>query len=850
MKRPTLKQLTPLFGSVVFALALFAIHRELHEFNIHEIIGELNTYSLWAIALAVGLTALGYVLMTGYDWLGFRYVNQSDPYRRTALPSFVGHAIGNNVGVSVLTGWSVRYRFYSGMGVTADDVTRIVGFCTLSIWLGLVIDSGLAFVAEPALLSLALGIPIVSVRIIGVILIVGVVAYVLWGVLRRNPIEIRGWSIDTPKLRLSFAQISLGIFDWAVAGMVLYVLLPTGNHIGYLGFLGVFFVAQLAGITSQVPGGLGVFEGVFLLLLSGMLPTTGIAAALIVYRIVYYLLPLFAAAIVLVVRTTLVHREEEGTAAQTIHRWAAPLVPTVLAVLTLLAGATLLITGAIPADSSRLVWLSRVLPLSVIELSHFLASLVGVGLLVLARGLQLRLDAAYLLTVAMLFLGIVLSILKGFDVEEALILTTVLAIVVPSRRFFYRRASLTREWFTTGWIVTILIVFGTSVWLGLFAFQHLEYSEQLWWQFSLGGNAPRFLRASVGTAVVLLAVALVRLLSPSMPDPLPPTETELERARSIAEKSDRVGAYLALLGDKSLLFNDDGTAFIMYAIEGRSWIALGPPVGPEEECLELAWRFHELASRNGGRSVFYQVGDDDLPVMVDLGLSFFRLGEEGRVPLPFSLEGKRRKEFRRTIRKVEGEDCTFEIIPRESVPNILPRLRTVSDEWLEIKGGREIGFSLGYFDDRYLKNFPIAVIRYNGDIVAFANVLEGGGKHELSVDLMRYSSDAPRRTMDYLFVQLMLWGSENGYDWFSLGMAPLSGFTNRQTTTAWDRIGAQVYQHGEHFYNYQGLRAYKAKFDPEWEPRYLACPGGLTFPLVLVHVITLISGGVRRIITR
>lgn len=850
MKRPPLKQLTPVFGSIVFALALFAIHRELQEFSFYEIIEELSAYSLWAIALAVGLTALGYVLMTGYDWLGFRYVNRSDPYRRTALPSFVGHAISNNVGASVLTGRSVRYRFYSGMGVTADDVTRIGGFCTLSIWLGLVIDSGLAFVVEPALLSLALGIPMVSVRIVGVILLVGVVVYALWGVLRRNPIEIRGWSIDTPELRLSFAQISLGIFDWAVAGMVLYVLLPTSNHIGYLGFLGVFFIAQLAGITSQVPGGLGVFESVLLLLLSGMLPTTGIVAALIVYRIVYYLLPLFAAAIVLVVRTTLVHREKERIAAQTIHRWAAPLVPTALSVLTLLAGATLLITGAIPAGSSRLVWLGRILPLSVIELSHFLASLVGVGLLVLARGLQLRLDAAYLLTVAMLFLGIFLSLLKGFVVEEALILMAVLAVVVPSRRFFYRRASLTREWFTTGWIVMILIVFGTSVWLGLFAFQHLEYSEQLWWRFSLSGNAPRFLRASVGTAVVLLVVALVRLLTPSMPDPLPLTETELERARSIAEKSDRVDAYLALLGDKSLLFNDDRTAFIMYAIEGRSWIALGPPVGPEEECLELAWRFHELASRNGGRPVFYQVGDDDLPVMVDLGLSFFRLGEEGRVPLPFSLEGKRRKEFRRTIRKVEGEECTFEIIPRENVPNILSRLRTISDEWLEMKGGREIGFSLGYFDERYLKNFPIAVIRYDGDIVAFANVLEGGRKHELSVDLMRYSSDAPGRTMDYLFVQLMLWGSENGYDWFSLGMAPLSGFANRHTTTAWDRIGAQVYQHGEHFYNYQGLRAYKAKFNPDWEPRYLACPGGLTFPLVLVHVTTLISGGVRRIITR
>ena len=111
---------------------------------------------------------------------------------------------------------------------------------------------------------------------------------------------------------------------------------------------------------------------------------------------------------------------------------------------------------------------------------------------------------------------------------------------------------------------------------------------------------------------------------------------------------------------------------------------------------------------------------------------------------------------------------------------------------------------------------------------------------------MRYLPDAPHNVMDYLFIQLILWGKQEGYRWFNLGMAPLSGLENPSLAPLWNRVGAFIFRHGEHFYNFQGLRQYKAKFNPEWKPKYLASPGGLALPRVLTNLASLISGGLKR----
>jgi phosphatidylglycerol lysyltransferase len=289
----------------------------------------------------------------------------------------------------------------------------------------------------------------------------------------------------------------------------------------------------------------------------------------------------------------------------------------------------------------------------------------------------------------------------------------------------------------------------------------------------------------------------------------------------------------------------------MYGVHRRTWVAVGGPVAPPTEARDLASSFCELADANGGYPVFYQVAPDQLPMYVDLGMTLRKLGESARVPLQdFTLNGGTRKWLRRAMRDGERAGLTVVLVEPPHSPVLIAAVRAVSADWLARRRTREKGFSLGYADPEYLGGSPLALVWLGERLVAFANLWRSGGREELSVDLMRYSSEAPHGVMDFLFGHLMLMGRDQGYRWFNLGMAPLSGLELRSRASLWSRVGAMLFRHGEHFYNFQGLRHYKEKFDPQWSPRYLVAPGGLVLPRVLTDIATLISGGLRGMVTR
>jgi phosphatidylglycerol lysyltransferase len=380
----------------------------------------------------------------------------------------------------------------------------------------------------------------------------------------------------------------------------------------------------------------------------------------------------------------------------------------------------------------------------------------------------------------------------------------------------------------------------------------VQYQDDIWWRFALRGDAPRFLRATVGIVAVTAAYAVRRLVRPAPPPPEPPTHDDLVKAKTIGQNSNDSAAALALLGDKRLLFADNNDGFIMYGVAGRSWVAFHDPIGDRETQRELAWRFREMVDKHGGWTVFYEVSRDRLDIYLDLGLTLLKLGEEARVDLEkfdLALPGKAKK-LRQTKRNVEKEGFSFDVLSGDAVQQHLETLRGISDDWLENKNTREKGFSLGSFSDNYVKNFPVAIVRRDEEIVAFANVWDNARKTELSVDMMRYNSHAPTSVMEYLFISMMLWAKEEGYHEFNLGMAPLAGFQSRTLAPLWTRAGAFVYRYGEHFYNFRGLREYKNKFDPVWVPRYVASPGGIVVPAILANVAALISGGYKGIVTK
>jgi phosphatidylglycerol lysyltransferase len=839
--------LPPAAALAVFAAALHVLQRELAAVTWHSLSADVARTSPALLAWAGSLTALNYAVLTGYDFIAFASIGKRIARARVAATAFLAYAVANNVGFAVLSGASVRYRFYSRWGLTPGDLSRIVISYSVTFWLGLLSLGGLSLALRPPAAAWRSGLSAAVARTAGWSLVALCVAYVVTASVRRSPLRIRSLELSLPPASIALGQLLVSAVDWALAGAVFYVLLPP-HAAPFVTVLGAFLAAQIVALASHVPGGVGVFEGLIVLFLGPSIDSAQLVPALLVYRLVYYVCPLALALAGLAVHE--LHRQRawlRGVAAR-VGRIAERATPRALAALTFAGGLVLLCSGATPAAEGRLALLDRVLPLGVIETSHFLGSVAGAGLLLLSQGLVRRLDAAHALAVAAAGVGIAASLLKGGDYEEALLLTLLLAALVRARPAFNRTAALFATRFSPAWVMAVGGALAASVWLGLFAFRHVEYAHDLWWQFALDAEASRFLRGSVGAAALTLVFAGTRLLRPAPPEIDAPDDADLETAAGIIAQQPATYPCLVFLRDKGLLFDDDRRAFLMYAVRGRTWVALGDPVGPPERAGGLVRRFLERCDDFGGTPVFYQVGPERLHLYADFGLAFVKLGEEARVDLSrFTLDGREGAKRRQLIRRLEQDGGTFRIVAPGDVPGIADQLEAVSNDWLDAKAGAEKGFSLGSFDREYLARFPVAVVEHGGRVVAFGNLWAGGGRHELSIDLMRYHRGAPRSVMEALLVHVLAWGQAQGYEWFALGMAPMSGFESSPVAPLWARAGRFLYTHGEGIYRFQGLRAYKEKFHPVWKPHYLAYRGGLQLPRILADVAVLVAGGYRRI---
>lgn len=839
----------PLLVGAFFAAAVVLLDRELKEHSLAEIRQRLGEIPARAIVAAVALTVLNYLILSTTDLLALYRAGRALSPRRVMLASLLGYAFGNSLGAT-LGGSSVRARLYTRWGVSGSDLVRVIAGVALTFWSGACALGGVVFTLWPVALPRNLHAPIATSLPLGLGCLGLAAAYLAFAVIRRRPFRVRRLSIDPPGWRVALLQILVGATDLLTAAAVLYCLLPASFPLGFAAFAPMYLLGVTAGLISHVPGGLGVLELVVLWLVP---PGTheAVLGSLIAYRAIYYLAPLCVGMAVMATHEARALPPGWRKAAAVATRWVPAVAPRLVTAGVFLAGVVLLISGSVPAAGPRLELLRGVVPLPVVELSHFLGSVAGAALLVLARGLQRRIDSAYWATVALLGAGAGFSLAKGLDYEEAVVLGLVLLLLVPGRRYYFRKGRLLRPEPNARWLLAIGLVILATVWLTLFAYKHVEYSRDLWWQFAFFSDAPRSLRALVGAAAVAVLAGTAGALSTRRTPPGKPAAEDFARAAAIVRRCGRTSSNLALLGDKRFLFSEDGAAFVMFGVEGNSWVAMGDPIGPEPSATAAAWAFRELCDEQGAWPVFYEVGERNLGRYVEMGLVLVKLGEEAFVPLEhFGLEGGSRKDLRKTDRRLTELGYRFEIVPAAEVPAHMATFRAISDAWLEEKRGGEKGFSLGFFDPDYLSHFDVALVSRDGEPVAFANVWRGAGGEELSVDLMRFRPDAAHGVMEWLLIRLMLQGKAEGYRWFNLGMAPLSGIESRDTSPLWNKLSALAYRHGGRLYNFEGLRRYKEKFEPEWRGAYLASPGGLALPRILTNVATLIGGGTSRLIGR
>ncbi|MEH2184902.1 MAG: lysylphosphatidylglycerol synthase domain-containing protein [Nostoc sp.] len=284
-----------LFGLLLLVLSLWAIASELRAYNYRDILNSLAAIPKSRLSWAIWLTALGYLVMIWYDILGFNYINRSLSWNKIAFTNFISSAFSNTIGFALLTGSAIRYRFYANWGVSAVAIAQVIAFANFTFWLGMFAVAGLLFLINPLEIPTQLHLPFATVRPIGVIFLLLVAVYLLGSILLKQPLIIRGHEFRFPSFKISLAQIAISSFDWILAAAVLYALLPSNISLSYLDFLGIYLLAMFAGVVSNVPGGLGVFETIILLILSSKVSAAAVLGSMLAYRGIYYFLPLLVA---------------------------------------------------------------------------------------------------------------------------------------------------------------------------------------------------------------------------------------------------------------------------------------------------------------------------------------------------------------------------------------------------------------------------------------------------------------------------------------------------------------------------------------------------------------------------
>ena len=295
-----LNKLVSWLGLFFFALAAYMIYRQLSKYSLDELKTALLSIPVDNLLYALTASFIGYVALSTYDYLALKYIKKKLAAWKWILTGFVGFSISNNAGHAIVSGGTVRYRFYSRWGISPGDIVKMVTFsgftylvaCFFLIIIGYVLTPDHAFGGNDSTKM--------STFITMILSVVGLAIYLWASVYYKKDLVIKGIDFKMPNLKLALEQVFIGSIDILMASLVLYSVLICFVEINFVTFLGAFIIAQVLGVYSQVPGGLGVFELVFSNILPGQDNQAILFGALIAYRIIYYLLPLVLSGIVLV----------------------------------------------------------------------------------------------------------------------------------------------------------------------------------------------------------------------------------------------------------------------------------------------------------------------------------------------------------------------------------------------------------------------------------------------------------------------------------------------------------------------------------------------------------------------
>ncbi len=531
------------------------------------------------------------------------------------------------------------------------------------------------------------------------------------------------------------------------------------------------------------------------------------------------------------------------------------------AILTGLVGVVNLLSAVTPNLHGRSHWLKQFLPFEITASGHIFAALTGFVLLTLATNLLRRKRIAWLITVSLLIISIFSHLLKGLDYEESLLSGVLLTQLLLMRHVFTARSDHPSIAHGVRALIGALLF---TLAYGSIGFYLLDgkFSENFDWgdavaqtlaMFFTEDNAGLIPKTRFGdffaNSVYVIAAstftyALLMLLRPVFIRSSASAKEREKACKIVQNYGCSSLAAFTLLSDKSYFFSPSGRSVIAFVPKGRGAIALGDPIGPIEDRKEVIVSFQQFCQRNDWYPAFYQTLPDDIDLYRSLGFKVLKIGVEGIVDLKaFTLQGKAGKNLRTPMNRMTKMGYDVKFYPPPITDDLLRQLKHVSDEWLQMMQGSEKHFSLGWFDEAYLRDCEIAVVHSpQSEIVAFANLVSEYQLNEITNDMMRYRRAIENGMMDFLFISMFQHYKERGYDSFNIGLSVLAGVGDTEESRRLEKVLRYLQEHLNRFYNFQGLHAYKEKFRPSWEPRYLVYPSLTALPDVVVALIRADSG--------
>ncbi|WP_165982949.1 bifunctional lysylphosphatidylglycerol flippase/synthetase MprF [Macrococcoides canis] len=826
----------------------FIIMTLLFIFVIYRLKGELSTIDFKStmtafkhldsiqLALLIFSGLISVSILSLYDFVLAKRLNMEIKYLKLFNVSFIANALNAVIGFGGMIGAGLRLLTYRNY--TEDDKTliKVISMMLLSMISGMsILSLGILFNIFPNTHAFdqytwyRIGIFIITLYL---------PIYLIYTFIK--PVS------NDKFLGLIFTLVSS--IEWLAASGVFYLIFKFIHiDVQYSLIIGIFVIAALAGLLSMVPGGFGAFDLMILIGFKSIgISEEKILLALVMYRAVYYFVPFLVA----MVLSTF---EFKGLAKKQFeerfedNKYFAPAIETsslflnllrdvlvflpaiALGILSFITGFVFLMTNSILINDA------------IFDVQHntytFLSSLFTLSCLLLminAKGVMHDTRRAHIISIiAATVILIILFLTFGNWLVYIWVAVLILLLFIGNMniKMIKRPITLMRAGLTLLFSVTILSL---NSWLIRIQLSELLAQDSI----DFDGNLMRNYFLFFIIATILLVGLISYFFNKKYIANIAMEVSEEQRAQIIDNYGGNFVSHLHYSTDKSYFINQDEDAFIMFQTHYDTIFVLGDPIGNKQSFRDLLYDFYSQANYYGYEIIFYQVKPDYLPLYHDFGNIFFKLGEEAMIPLTdFTISGKKKRAFRATVNKFESQGYFYEIVHPPFSSDFVNRLQSVSDEWLD--GRSEMNFSVGNFNEYYLNKAPVGVIRNEEDIIGFVSFMPTNYDHSISIDMIRWKENE-FQMMDGLYLNTMLSVKEQ-YDNFNMGMAPLSNVGSHKYAFYRERFAGRIFETISHIYSFKGLRNYKEKFNPIWQPRYLVYKKGNSLLTSMIRVSYLIN---------